>query len=305
MWESARLGIGRFFESWTPPAPTAKIFRPRRTPTDDGVSRGFAPGGWIPRGHPRALDACAVISAPNRRCCWRALRARLPRHGVRPDQGWGRYSIPRDRAAVEPPARVWRAFADRYRRPRYRAPLGGRIQTRTPRGNCDARKLRRPVAVALRTNKEVLGGSCWGRPWVASSTAGRPSACCAAARNQFALLLENARLTDRVVQQEKVVARSRAGGGSAKAPAAAAGPRNHDGLAHRPQSPRPQRRWPIYYDFLDLDGGHTGIALADVAGKGIAAALHLFRGARRRLRVISSERDIGLPELAAKMNYFL
>ena len=59
-----------------------------------------------------------------------------------------------------------------------------------------------------------------------------------------------------------------------------------------------------YYDFLDLGGDHTGIALADVAGKGIAAAL-IMSVVQASLRVISSERDLGLPELAAKMNYFL
>jgi sigma-B regulation protein RsbU (phosphoserine phosphatase) len=41
-----------------------------------------------------------------------------------------------------------------------------------------------------------------------------------------------------------------------------------------------------------------------VAGKGIAAAL-IMSVVQASLRVISSERDISLPELAAKMNYFL
>ena len=46
-----------------------------------------------------------------------------------------------------------------------------------------------------------------------------------------------------------------------------------------------------YYDFLDLDGGQTGIALADVAGKGIAAAL-IMSVVQASLRVISAEPDI-------------
>ncbi len=59
-----------------------------------------------------------------------------------------------------------------------------------------------------------------------------------------------------------------------------------------------------YYDFLELGGDHTGIALADVAGKGIPAAL-IMSVVQASLRVISSEPDIELPQLAAKMNYFL
>jgi phosphoserine phosphatase RsbU/P len=59
-----------------------------------------------------------------------------------------------------------------------------------------------------------------------------------------------------------------------------------------------------YYDFLDLDGGDVGIAVADVSGKGIPAAL-LMSVVHASLRVISGERGLPLPELAARMNGFL
>src|SRR5260370_30470189 len=46
------------------------------------------------------------------------------------------------------------------------------------------------------------------------------------------------------------------------------------------------------------------MALEEVAGKGLPAAL-IMSVVQASLRVISSERDLTLPQLAAKMNYFL
>jgi sigma-B regulation protein RsbU (phosphoserine phosphatase) len=59
-----------------------------------------------------------------------------------------------------------------------------------------------------------------------------------------------------------------------------------------------------YYDFLDLGGDRVGIAVADVSGKGIAAAL-LMSVVQASLRVISAEKDVPLSQLAEKMNRFL
>lgn len=59
-----------------------------------------------------------------------------------------------------------------------------------------------------------------------------------------------------------------------------------------------------YYDILDLGDRRTGIALADVAGKGVPAALTMSV-VQATLRVISPQPGIPLPELAAKMNHFL
>ena len=49
-----------------------------------------------------------------------------------------------------------------------------------------------------------------------------------------------------------------------------------------------------YYDFLELGAEQTGIALADVAGKGIPAAL-IMSVVQASLRVLSAEPDISLP----------
>jgi sigma-B regulation protein RsbU (phosphoserine phosphatase) len=58
-----------------------------------------------------------------------------------------------------------------------------------------------------------------------------------------------------------------------------------------------------YYDFLDLGGKRIGIALADVAGKGVAAAL-IISVVQASLRIIAAE-GATLGVLAAKMNRYL
>ena len=56
-----------------------------------------------------------------------------------------------------------------------------------------------------------------------------------------------------------------------------------------------------YYDFFDLGPDKTGIALADVAGKGIAAAL-VMSVVQASLRVLATETHSTLAEIAARMN---
>ncbi len=59
-----------------------------------------------------------------------------------------------------------------------------------------------------------------------------------------------------------------------------------------------------YYDFLDLGGRHLGIALADVAGKGIAAAL-IMSVVQASLRSLAGVAGTSLAELATRMNRLL
>jgi sigma-B regulation protein RsbU (phosphoserine phosphatase) len=59
-----------------------------------------------------------------------------------------------------------------------------------------------------------------------------------------------------------------------------------------------------YYDFLEVGEHRLGIALADIAGKGIAAAL-IMAVVQASLRILTTEDSISLPELAARMNRFL
>lgn len=59
-----------------------------------------------------------------------------------------------------------------------------------------------------------------------------------------------------------------------------------------------------YYDFLDLGNRQVGVALADVAGKGIAAAL-IMSVVQASLRSLTDILNGSLGELAAKMNRLL
>jgi sigma-B regulation protein RsbU (phosphoserine phosphatase) len=59
-----------------------------------------------------------------------------------------------------------------------------------------------------------------------------------------------------------------------------------------------------YYDFLDLDDGRLAIALADVSGKGIPAAL-IMSVVQASLRIISTDASLPLPTLASRMNDFI
>ena len=159
------------------------------------------------------------------------------------------------------------------------------------------------LAVPLRTNKEVLGVLLLGAPEGREQYSQAEKHLLRGCADQFALLLENARLTGRVLEQEKVL--------------------RDVALAAEVQKrllPRQSLETVVasltglnlparsvggdYYDFLELDSDRTGIALADVAGKGIAAAL-IMSVVQASLRVIAAEGDLTLPQLAAKMNYFL
>ena len=73
-------------------------------------------------------------------------------------------------------------------------------------------------------------------------------------------------------------------------------------------SPRPacpaRRIGGDYYDFVELRDRGIGIALADVSGKGVAAAL-IMSVVQASLRIISSEGGIAPPRLVARMNEFV
>src|SRR3989442_3778340 len=59
-----------------------------------------------------------------------------------------------------------------------------------------------------------------------------------------------------------------------------------------------------YYDFVELGDGRIDIALADVSGKGVAAAL-IMSVVQASLRIISSEGDVSPPRLVALINQFV
>jgi predicted permease len=159
------------------------------------------------------------------------------------------------------------------------------------------------LAAPLRTNKEILGVLLMGRRGKSDRYTQAEKHLLRGCADQFALMLENARLTDRMVEQEKLrrdvalaveVQRRLLAQQALETPAASMAAHN---LPARSVGGD-------YYDFLNLDGDRIGIALADVAGKGVPAAL-IMSVVQATLRVISSEPDTSLPQLATRMNHFL
>jgi sigma-B regulation protein RsbU (phosphoserine phosphatase) len=116
-------------------------------------------------------------------------------------------------------------------------------------------------------------------------------------------MMENARLTDRMVEQEKLnrdiqlAAEVQKRLLPDKPPATAAVTLAGISLPARSVGGD-------YYDFFDLGNQRIGIALADVAGKGVAAAL-IMSVVQASLRILATEENVSLATLAARMNRFL
>src|ERR1022692_3276372 len=273
MWEAARQGIGRFFDSWTaasahgedlPPSPDADMMT--------ALVEASRQASGFREAIRAALDALrANIGAQSALLLEGVAGEEYRATASVPDQGWGAYSIPRKglllnrlRAYGAPlpitagdldTARRWAAES----KPEHLA----EIATLESSG---AR-----LAVALRTNKEVLGVLLLGPPEGREQYSRAEKRVLRGCADQFALLLENARLTDRVVEQEKVLRDLALAAEVQKRLLPRQGLETT--MASLTGFNIPARSvGGDYYDFLDL-GGHTGIALADVAGKGIAAAL--------------------------------
>jgi sigma-B regulation protein RsbU (phosphoserine phosphatase) len=123
------------------------------------------------------------------------------------------------------------------------------------------------------------------------------------AGTQFALLIENGRLTGRIVEQEKLRRELQVASEvqkrlfPEKSPETAA-------IACAGLCIPARGVGGDYYDFLDLGSGVTGIALADVAGKGIAAAL-IMSVVQASLRSLAETSMGSLADLAARMNRLL
>jgi putative ABC transport system permease protein len=124
-----------------------------------------------------------------------------------------------------------------------------------------------------------------------------------AAAAQLALMIENGRLTERIVEQERL-----------RRELMLAAEVQRRLLPERSPETRSIRLAGIcmpargvggdYYDFLDLGNRQVGIALADVAGKGIAAAL-LMSVIQASLRSLAESDGASLAELTSKLNRLL
>ena len=119
----------------------------------------------------------------------------------------------------------------------------------------------------------------------------------------FALLLENSRLNARELEQEKIQ-RDLALAAEVQRRLLPAQPPRCAAATFAAFTLPARTVGGDYYDFLDLAEGRIGIAVADIAGKGIAAAL-LTSAVHASLRVMAAERDLPASQLAAQMNRFL
>jgi putative ABC transport system permease protein len=185
------------------------------------------------------------------------------------------------------------------------------------------------LAVPLRTRKEIVGVLLLGERSIDSRGLAHPSTLLGvtlsvskgqgtrqragfsvhekqvlhACAGQFALMIENARLTDRVVEQE-TLRRDIALASDVQRRLLPEAPPRADGVEFAAASVPARLIGGDYYDFVELGDGRIGIALADVSGKGVAAAL-IMSVVQASLRIISSEGDVPSPRLVARMNEFV
>jgi predicted permease len=159
------------------------------------------------------------------------------------------------------------------------------------------------LAVPLRTRNEILGVLLLGEPKQRAVFSGHEKQVLRSCADQFALMMENARLTDRVVEQE-TLRRDIALASDVQRRLLPEAPPLAEFADFAAISLPARRIGGDYYDFVELRDREIGIALADVSGKGVAAAL-IMSVVQASLRIISSEGGIAPPRLLARMNEFV
>ena len=159
------------------------------------------------------------------------------------------------------------------------------------------------LAVPLRTRSEILGVLLLGERPQRDGFGAHERQVLRACGDQFALMIENARLTDRVVEQE-TLRRDIALASDVQRRLLPDAPPRVESADFAAVSVPARRIGGDYYDFVELRDRQLGIALADVSGKGVAAAL-IMSVVQASLRIISSEGDVPPPRLVARMNEFV
>ncbi len=159
------------------------------------------------------------------------------------------------------------------------------------------------LAVPLRTRSEILGVLLLGANPQRGGFSAHEKQVLRACADQFALMIENARLTTRVVEQE-TLRRDIALASDVQRRLLPDAPPRADSADFAAISVPARRIGGDYYDFVELRDRELGIALADVSGKGVAAAL-IMSVVQASLRIISSEGDVPPPRLVARMNEFV
>jgi putative ABC transport system permease protein len=165
------------------------------------------------------------------------------------------------------------------------------------------RQLDARMAVPLRAKTEILGILLLGPSSAGAAYSDGDKQLLRHCAEQLTLMIENARLTTRVVEQEKL-RRDLALAAEVQKRLLPAQAPNANGAALSAVSFPARSVGGDYYDFFELGNHRIGIALADIAGKGIAAAL-IMAVVQASLRIVASDGELSLPELAERMNAFL
>jgi putative ABC transport system permease protein len=159
------------------------------------------------------------------------------------------------------------------------------------------------LAVPLRTRTETLGVLLLGPPEGRDHFSVVEKEVLRACADQFALMIENAALTARVVEQEKL-RRDLALAVEVQRRLLPAQPPSDPFVDLAADSIPARSIGGDYYDFIQMGEHRVGIALADVSGKGIAAAL-IMSVVQASLRIVTADGNVTAPQLAAKLNQFL
>ncbi|HEX8337530.1 MAG TPA: GAF domain-containing SpoIIE family protein phosphatase [Pyrinomonadaceae bacterium] len=126
---------------------------------------------------------------------------------------------------------------------------------------------------------------------------------------QLALVVENSRLLERMVEEERL-RRELAMAAEVQQRLFPESPPNSDAIELAGYCQPARKVGGDYYDFFDFGGGQTGLVVADVAGKGISAALLMSTlQASLRARVADRHPDASvereLSELVSTLNRLL
>jgi predicted permease len=158
------------------------------------------------------------------------------------------------------------------------------------------------MAVPLRTAHELVGILLLGSPEGREEFGAADNELLSGAADVFALLIENGRLNERALEQEKL-RRDVALAAEVQRRLLPARPPECDGAAFAAFTLPARSVGGDYYDFFELGAACIGLAVADVAGKGVAAAL-LMSTVQASLRVIA-DRGLAASQLATQMNRLL
>jgi serine phosphatase RsbU (regulator of sigma subunit) len=159
------------------------------------------------------------------------------------------------------------------------------------------------MAVPLWSKQELVGVLLLGAPEGREAFTAPEKELLSGAADVFALLIENAGLNERALQQEKL-RRDLALAAEVQRRLLPAQPPRCETATFAAFTLPARTVGGDYYDFLELPGERLAIAVADIAGKGIPAAL-LMSALQASLRVLATEQDLSSSALAAKMNGFL